>query len=1055
MGSNGGYRSGLMTRLGRRGMSTTSAAVIMIVVILIVGGAGYAGLSAAGTSGGTTNKQVTSCYPPDSPGCVAKAVNDVTLFTPYRPGLNQQIVSLTQGQSIPITVGVSGGETVTSYAVNWGDGVTNSSKVPTLTHVYNVLGTYLISGTALVSGLTHTGYGSLIAVQVGPSLGTTSSGEYPTLSTTLTNGSGASGSNFGWIQAGAGPVTVSAAVSAPPTDATWTTLSPSIVVPTGSGVSCTATNTTNSASATCSFSASSIYTLTYTGPETNVVTGATAVQNFTWTIVVSPTGIAPACAACKGLPPGTSPHPGVIDAYEVAAGGGTTTDASVQYDSVSGEVLSNIQETLITYNGTAIGSSASNFVPELATCVPGSPQCGTMYPGAPGTDLVVNNATTNLPEYYTFVIDPNAHFYDPMTSTGWGVYPSDIMFSSARYMAYADNPSYPGWILSQALLPNDANGSWDLFSGYPLHAVPYGSNANNTAPNIMGSMLINDTTYCPQAAITNAHGCITYNAWGGGHAWAFFLQLIASNWGNTIVPCGWYSYEGAKLPGWAGTSLAKGDGPCLLPGNASSTSSTAFQTYLSGLTPTSWDTLSQTSLTAPVYTPVPGVATQSVGSGPYYLVPGSWNPSVGYNLKANPDYQGPTCAGQTGCFPAAGSYAATVNVFWEPDDTIPIQEYLAGQADFAGYSAPETGQILQLAKNGQIGFGTGPTYIIDQIQENLYFNATTLKTILPSTGFNVPADFFSQVGLRQFLAHAFPYANYINNIETVDGIAYVEPSGGVIPRGMGNLYPQNVTWPYGDPITDSSVRGGAAWWWAQINDPTSPFYDSELSSCSSSSPCVFPIMGQQGATGLHNGLLAFSSAINSISGGALKSYVYDITFSQAVTYSGLGPGQNPLSFFRLGWAPDYPDPSDYVGPYLYPDSIYTYSNALNETLSGTYASTGNPYNSTSCGHWNDPGYWSAYVEANLSIPENCQWTAYNAMLTALNAAAHDVGPQRQLDFNMAEQILNGMALMIYMDQRVGTWTYANWINPASLDTNIVTGMATQLEFFVVQGNGVV
>jgi hypothetical protein len=142
-----------------------------------------------------------------------------------------------------------------------------------------------------------------------------------------------------------------------------------------------------------------------------------------------------------------------------------------------------------------------------------------------------------------------------------------------------------------------------------------------------------------------------------------------------------------------------------------------------------------------------------------------------------------------------------------------------------------------------------------------------------------------------------------------------------------------------------------------------------------------------------------------------------------------------------------------VGPYLYPDSIYTYSNALAETLSGKYVVGPNPYNSSSCGHWDDVAYWSAYVTAHLSIPEDCQWTAYNAMLAGVTAAASDVGAQRVLDFNMAEHVLDGLSLMIYLDQVVGTGTYANWVNPSSLYINIVTGLALENQYVFDTGNG--
>jgi len=197
-----------------------------------------------------------------------------------------------------------------------------------------------------------------------------------------------------------------------------------------------------------------------------------------------------------------SPHPGTLVAYEVAPGGATTVDPSVAYDSVSVEPIYNVYQTLVAYNG----SSTSSFLPQLSLCVPG-PNCAAMFGGH---SLIVNNKITGSPEYFTFPIDPAARFYDPATNSSWPVYPSDVAFSIARTCGFADLPGFgaqPGWMECQALLPI-GNDAWD--SG--IH-VPY----NNTPKNVMSSMLVNSSKYCPSAALAE-NGCLTFNAWGGGTA---------------------------------------------------------------------------------------------------------------------------------------------------------------------------------------------------------------------------------------------------------------------------------------------------------------------------------------------------------------------------------------------------------------------------------------------------------------------------------------------------------------------------------------------------------
>jgi hypothetical protein len=69
----------------------------------------------------------------------------------------------------------------------------------------------------------------------------------------------------------------------------------------------------------------------------------------------------------------------------------------------------------------------------LATCVPGSEQCVRQW----GVPLESPDQ-----ENYTFVLQSSARFYDPGTKASWPVYPSDVVFSVARDLAFSALPSY-------------------------------------------------------------------------------------------------------------------------------------------------------------------------------------------------------------------------------------------------------------------------------------------------------------------------------------------------------------------------------------------------------------------------------------------------------------------------------------------------------------------------------------------------------------------------------------------------------------------------------------
>jgi hypothetical protein len=728
-----------------------------------------------------------------------------------------------------------------------------------------------------------------------------------------------------------------------------------------------------------------------------------------------------------------SPHPGNITYYDVAPGGATSEDPSVAYDTVSEEPILNVYQTLVAYDG----NNTDAFLSQLSLCVPG-PGCAAMFGG---DTLLVNNTTTGSPQYFTFPIDPAARYYDPSTGANWSVYPSDVAFTFARSCGFANLPGFgsqPGWIQCQALLPN-GNPSWD--SG--IHYI-----FNNTPQRVLSAMLINDSAYCPAAALAE-NGCVTFDASGGGTAWSFFLQLVADPLGASIEPCGWFTAQGAGVPGFNGTTAASGDGPCLLPGGAKTSADPGFQSWMSTFPITGWDAFEELALNTPGIQPT--VQWNMVGSGPYYLANEPFARWVGYALEQNPAYHQPTgCAGQPNCEPLPGPshYIDKVNVVYQSSDTIGIEAYKAGQADFAGIQPGETPQMLSLIQEGLIGAFTVPTLSVFFLPLAMEFSPSAAKTLDPNT-MNIQGDFFNYVGLRQFLVNAFPYTTVENTIFTTDGIQYGFNYGGAIPQYMGNYYPTNISWPSTDPVATTTVVGSAGWWWTQATTSGSPYYDPELASCTTGSPCQFPIIGQKGAVTVDQMIQDYMPYISQISGGRLAPNTFDVTFNQLVYSLSALPGESALPFYNLGWVPDYPDPTDYAAPLYYPNATYTSGDAVQEGLSlftCTGASLVGPAASASAAGLL---FWSQ----QSGIPQACQGNAYGAMEWGMSTAAGmGVGPARVLMYNMVEHIANGLALYVYYDQQNTVTTYASWIAASSVNTNpMIGGMSDSLWYDVQYG----
>jgi hypothetical protein len=88
-----------------------------------------------------------------------------------------------------------------------------------------------------------------------------------------------------------------------------------------------------------------------------------------------------------------------------------------------------------------------------------------------------------------------------------------------------------------------------------------------------------------------------------------------------------------------------------------------------------------------------------------------------------------------------------------------------------------------------------------------------------------------------------------------------------------------------------------------------------------------------------------------------------------------------------------------------------------------------------------------------AVPQACQGNAYSAMVFGLLAAAvMPVGPERILMYNIAEHIANDLALYLYFDQTNNVVTYADWINPTTINTN-PTMVGFNL-YYLYTGNGV-
>ena len=1012
------------------------AVVIMVIVIAVVGAGSYFafnGVSTSSNGNGNPSHTVSSCEPVASAFCKGQSGgHDLYLSVPLK----------TTQTSIPLTFTTQfqGTGKVSYYLYDFGDGATLNSTNSVVQHTYTSGGTFLASVQAKVVGQSalHDNYQRLLLIPVTASSAGSVNVEVPREATTIVANSSSTvnptpllGSTAAWVK-------LNGTYTSAPTDSNSIPLTPTMVASTGGLVTGAASGATYY-QGQFNFTSAGVHWVTFVGGGS--VAGKTYYQNYTWTVFVGAPGthlgwVQGGTGAAGATTSGVSKHPGTLDVWELIPGGSYSEDPAYDYETAGYEPIINVYQTLIAYNGSDTGSSPSDYVPQLATCVPGSAMCTSMY-GAGNSGIDGYN--------YTFVLSPSAQFYDPSTGNSWGVYPSDVVFSLARTMGFSTGIAFGatnGWIVTQALL-SSGNSGWDA-----MHGV-----VNNTPQNIFASMSVNDSAWCPAAAMTQAHGCVTFHANANGLNWPYFLELIADGLGSSIVPCGWFSAQaqGAGIPNWTAGSEGAGDNgdhPCTLPGGATSTTDAAFSANVSAQNPEGWDSWEQAGAGLSG-TYVGNVQWNMVGSGPYYMK--SLTPGVSFLLQASPAYVAP-CT-WTGCEPAAGTYAKTVSVIWETTATPGEEAYKSGIADAASVPLPDLSLLLSLVNAGTVSLTSFPTISVYFFPFNLNFDQAGAQSIVPTE--NVPGTFLSSNSMRQFLVNSYPYQTIQNTIQERNGLTFDINYGGAIPLTM--QYNQaNISWPSGDPTGSASTPGTAQWWWAQATNSSSVNYDPMLTSlgCSSSTPCIVPMMGELGAPDVDQRITAWASEVNTISGGAIQIATNDINFGQLVGDStSSAPGANPLGAFQLGWAPDYPDATDYVTPMYLANSTYTYSDAVYPQLTNVTQGYDNP----SCGHVGDYAYWAIQAN-NHAIGDSCQGTAYLAMNVALHLAATqtDVN-QRNILYWQAESIANGLALYLYWGQSNIVESCASYLDVSSFNNNITIGGGTDNTWYSVvytsTGNG--
>ncbi len=206
-------------------------------------------------------------------------------------------------------------------------------------------------------------------------------------------------------------------------------------------------------------------------------------------------------------PAGNVTNPGVITEVRNVPSGPFSFDPAIGYDAYSQEILLNVYETLVAYNG----SSTTQFVPAIAKEIP----------------TISNGGISPNGLNYTFYIRQNLKFSNGDPLNVWDVYTSYVR----TLLFMLGTPGTPGWILAQDLLP----GGGYLPGSVSYENITKAMSINNATQSITFHLLKPDPAFLDYLADPCGGGITDYN-------W-----LVQHGAGIEFTPAGFNSYMNYSL----------------------------------------------------------------------------------------------------------------------------------------------------------------------------------------------------------------------------------------------------------------------------------------------------------------------------------------------------------------------------------------------------------------------------------------------------------------------------------------------------------------------------
>ncbi len=682
--------------------------VVLVVVVVVI----IAGVVVGLTYHPATKKTPALSVSPTTTGVSAQAGTNITFF----PGLPTNAV-------------------FTKIVWNFGNGYSETVTQGTgqVSYAYPDPGSYLVSVTAYNSTSSVSSNSSLISITILPALNSNPGAVFGPIDILGSSQNGNQTiSTGGWVNMTytgttfSKPVTVGSGV---PGDLSYTITSFKWSINNGSKTIAD-NNTGLPETVNLTFSNPGIYAVSLI-TTSSTSSGATATGTYIVTIAVGNYHV-------SSTVPSVPINQNIVVNAELQPGGFDTIDPSIEYEVPGYEIIYEIYEPLVYYNG----ESTTSFIPVIATNVPSVANGEITSWNYMGTGHTAEN--------YTFYINTSLSF-----SNGDHVTPYDVYVSILRTLLFANDPSDPGWLVAHALLPGSSVYGPFNNSFYWIHrAVTW----NNQTSSVTFHLLPSTSTWLPNATATYAnesYGMLNQSypvqSYGGS---INFFQLLAGPTCAWVQDYNWLKLNGA-IPSNTSASYAYFSNASTSPGFIAN-----------------WNQK---------------LKYNGVGTGPYEISLMEAGSEV--VLKVNPYYNA------TPGMPSKSSLIPQVEIEYLSNIATAQEQIQSGYAQFAtnAYPPNSASSAVGLISSHVLSSAEVTEIATQGLGLNLDVNVTGTKTY--DSQANIPAQFFDNKYVRMAFSYAFNESYNINVANTADGVVYAHYLTGMLPSGTLN-YPANLTYPY-------------------------------------------------------------------------------------------------------------------------------------------------------------------------------------------------------------------------------------------------------------------